>query len=238
MPIASIAHQYLVLRKDFVFPKGWVSGRLSLKMLTHISGIGSVKLLALSFYKIEPRNQGRVEVVPPILRKAVLHQTSAEGDYYLVYMLNRGYARAIEDWHQKNSSVKLECFWDAPDEEQVYQPHPNLRFHQIDDKLFLEKMAKCKALITTAGFESTCEATYLGKPVMMVPVKNHYEQWLNAHDAVRNGIGVMSQDFDVDSLMNQLEKAQIVESDKNWIQNGPELISDHLETVAAANRKP
>lgn len=231
MPIVSTAHQYMVLRKEFVFPKGWWSGRASLKMLTRISGIGSRKLLALSFYEVTSSHERNIEVVPPVLRQSVLDKTSKEGEFYLVYLLNQGYADAIESWHQKNRTVKLECFWDAPTSGNVYQPHPNLRFHQINDELFLEKMAECKALITTAGFESTCEAAFLGKPVMMVPVKNHYEQWLNANDAVRNGIGVMSKGFDIDKLMHQLKIARITAADQGWLKNGTEIIAKRLEAI-------
>ena len=43
-----------------------------------------------------------------------------------------------------------------------------LSFHQLDDVKFLRYMAGCKAYATTAGFESVCEAMYLGKPLLMV----------------------------------------------------------------------
>lgn len=49
-------------------------------------------------------------------------------------------------------------------------------------------MAGCRAYATTAGFESICEAMYLGKPVLMVPA--HIEQDCNAHDAMRAGAGL------------------------------------------------
>lgn len=49
-------------------------------------------------------------------------------------------------------------------------------------------MGGCKAYLTTAGFESVCEALYLGKPVLMVPV--HVEQECNAWDAQKVGAGV------------------------------------------------
>lgn len=55
-------------------------------------------------------------------------------------------------------------------------------------------MAGCKAFATTAGFESVCEALYLQKPVLMVPV--HIEQECNAFDATRAGAGIRSDRFD------------------------------------------
>ena len=59
-------------------------------------------------------------------------------------------------------------------------------------------MAGCKAYATTAGFESVCEALYMGKPCMMIPA--HVEQICNAVDAEREMVGVMSSDFNIDKL--------------------------------------
>lgn len=51
-------------------------------------------------------------------------------------------------------------------------------------------MSSCRAYATTAGFESVCEAMYLGKPLLMVPA--HIEQDCNAYDAARGGAGIIS----------------------------------------------
>ena len=53
---------------------------------------------------------------------------------------------------------------------------------------FLNQMAACKAYASTAGFESICEAMYLGKPILRVPA--HIEQDCNAFDAVNSGAGI------------------------------------------------
>ena len=54
--------------------------------------------------------------------------------------------------------------------------------------VFLNQMAACKAYASTAGFESICEAMYLGKPILRVPA--HIEQDCNAFDAVNSGAGI------------------------------------------------
>ena len=58
-------------------------------------------------------------------------------------------------------------------------------------------MAGCKAYASTAGFESICEAMYLGKPVLMVPA--HIEQDCNAYDAMKAGAGIIGDSFDLQS---------------------------------------
>lgn len=59
-------------------------------------------------------------------------------------------------------------------------------------------MAGCKAYASTAGFESVCEAMYLGKPILMVPA--HIEQDCNAYDA-KSGAGIISSDFNLQQLL-------------------------------------
>lgn len=60
-------------------------------------------------------------------------------------------------------------------------------------------MAGCKAYASTAGFESVCEAMYLGKPILMVPA--HIEQDCNAYDAEKSGAGIISSDFNLQQLL-------------------------------------
>ena len=65
-------------------------------------------------------------------------------------------------------------------------------------------MTGCLGYVSTAGFESICEAMYLGKPVMMVPVENQYEQACNALDAVKAGAGITNNKFIFDSFLDYL----------------------------------
>ena len=46
------------------------------------------------------------------------------------------------------------------------------------------ELIRCRGLIATSGFESVAEAAVLGKPVVVIPLKNQLEQELNARDAV------------------------------------------------------
>ncbi len=66
--------------------------------------------------------------------------------------------------------------------------------------------AKLLFIVTTAGFESVCEAAYLSKPAMMIPQPKHYEQACNAIDGQRAGIGVAADRFDLDQLLDYLPK--------------------------------
>jgi UDP:flavonoid glycosyltransferase YjiC (YdhE family) len=82
-------------------------------------------------------------------------------------------------------------------------------------------MASCKGLVCTAGFESVCEAMYLDKPVMMVPVKGHYEQYCNALDSSRIGAGIYAEEFDlarISGCVDQYKKEKNV-AYREWVDS-------------------
>lgn len=204
-PILSIAHQYMVMHPQFKMPKKPIGDRMGLRLLTYISQIGSAEKLALSFYEFPNIEKRGLRVVPPLLRENVLKARTSNGDFILVYVLNSGYADEIIQWQAAHKDVIVHCFWDRWEMENPYSPQENLYFHHLSGSQFIERMANCKAFVTTAGFESVCEAMYLGKPAAMVPVKGHYEQKLNSYDAVLAGAGVRNDDFEFDRLMNLLD---------------------------------
>ena len=81
-------------------------------------------------------------------------------------------------------------------------------------------MAGSKGLVSTAGFESVCEAMYLGKPVFLVPVEGHFEQYCNARDAHKAGAGIFDSGFNIDTFVRYVNTC---ETDplpfRNWMQH-------------------
>lgn len=204
IPVYGIAHQYLAVHSKFILPNGFLVSKNALLILTKITSIAHQYLFALSFYKLE--NEANILVVPPLLRDELYQQKKSQGEHILVYLLNKGYSQDVIKWHEENPTYKLEVFWDNFAVENGYSPREGLVFHHLDDELFLQKMASCYALLTTAGFESICEAMYLNKPVMMVPTKGHYEQFTNSFDALIPKLGVRANDFDIAQLMDSLQQ--------------------------------
>lgn len=199
VPQVCIGHQYLFLHKDFEFPEVNKLSLAFLKFFTVLTSLGAKERLALSFRYMEDDVRNRIRVLPPLLRKEVTLHEPEDGDYIHGYMLNYGLGEEVMSWHKKYPGVPLRFFWDKWDEEPVKKIDDTLSFYQLDDVEFLRQMAGCKAYASTAGFESVCEAMYLGKPIMMVPV--HIEQDCNAYDAHKSGAGIISDDFDLQQLL-------------------------------------
>jgi uncharacterized protein (TIGR00661 family) len=198
----TIGHQYLEAHPDFVFAPGRRLEKFLFRIHTRLTAIGAEERLALSFLPKE--NQAGLRVVPPLLRNEVKELKVTEGNFYLAYMVNPGYSEEVLSFAKLHPEVQIKAFWDKKGAQEVECPLPNLSFHKVNDQGFLEAMAACKGLLCTAGFESVCEAMYLGKPVMMVPVAGQYEQACNALDGEQSGAGKKADFFDF-SLLTTLE---------------------------------
>jgi uncharacterized protein (TIGR00661 family) len=202
----SISHHFLFQHPEFEFPKGHLLDRFLLHLLSNITSAKSDVKLALSFVPMKNIPEQRLYVVPPLLRNEVQKLQSEDLDFVLTYIVNDGYAEEIMAWHEKNTHIKVVCFWDRKESKNHFSPHKNLIFKPLNDGDFLEHLRTCSGYASTAGFESICEAMYLGKPVMMVPTANHFEQLCNSLDAEKAGAGVRNDDFDISMLTNNSHK--------------------------------
>ena len=219
-----IGHQYLIEHPEFKFADGQMVQKLLFFVNTKITSFGARKKLALSSIPLKDFKEKNLHVLPPLLRKKVKLLQPKAGDFYLTYMVNPGYGDEVLDFANKNQHIKIEAFWDKKGTPKVYTPLPNLTFHQVDDELFLQKMASCKGLLSTAGFESICEAMYLNKPVMVIPVIGQYEQACNAIETETSGAGIQGLNFDF-KLFDEILKTRNFDTSfsKPWTDEFPVL---------------
>lgn len=227
-PQICIGHQYLFLHKDFDLPHHGLSGTSMLNFYSRITSIGASRHLALSFRRMPDDPGHNIKVVPPLIRREVLETEPSPGNYIHGYMLNAGFASDVIRWHHQHPDVELRFFWDKWSEGPVKKYDDTLTFYTLDDREFLRQMAGCKAYASTAGFESICEAAYLGKPIMMVP--SHVEQECNAYDAARCGIGISSKEFDLSALLD-FAGNYVPDADfPGWVRSAEDIIIRELES--------
>ncbi|QJD78134.1 glycosyltransferase family protein [Spirosoma rhododendri] len=239
VPMVCVAHQYMAFHPNFQRPKGQWLYRLAFKLSTHITCFGAEEMLALSFDQQPDAPQQRVRIVPPLLRQEVTQLKPVSGDSLLAYVTQPGLRCEVEKAHQQHPAIPIDGFHaqaTGPD-----QPvDETLTYHAIDGKRFLEFMARSRAVVTTAGFESVCEAAYLGKPVLMIPQPNHYEQACNAIDGQRAGVGVASDKFDLDQLLDYLPNydASLSERFRAWHGRGYFLFLAALNRAITPRSRP
>ncbi len=238
IPMICIAHQYLLLHPGFTFPARRGISRILINANSRITSLFSAKKLALSFRYLPDVEACKIAVVPPLLRREIQQLHVVEGKFLLVYMTHHSLSEQVIAWHRHHPDIQLHCFWDNREASEEFKFDETLTFHQINSEKYLKFLAGCQALVTTAGFESVCEAMYLGKPVMMVPVPNHYEQECNAVDGVISGAGVMSKTFDLSVMLNYLPTHQDQSLKfRNWYKQGETMFLNEIAKFEKVNKQ-
>jgi len=224
----SVAHQYAFLHESYRFPQGYFLSRWLLKSYTRFTSFGADRILAISLYPMMSLPVQRICIIPPVIRPEVMQAYPSSGSYMLVYLVNPGYLKDIISWSEEHPEVEIHCFTDTS-RLHVRSGGPRLSgtgltVHGLDAQLFLQYLEGCRVLVSTAGFETVCEAVYLGKCCMVVPVEGHFEQYCNALDASMIGV-VSAQWFDLDKAWNLTSKqAEPNVQFSDWVNSCPDFM--------------
>ena len=75
-------------------------------------------------------------------------------------------------------------------------------------------MASSSGVLCGAGFETPAEALYLGKKILAIPMKNQYEQHLNAAALIDLGVPVIKSlkkkyEYDIELWLNSDKVVQV-----------------------------
>jgi uncharacterized protein (TIGR00661 family) len=227
VPCISVAHQFGWKQTGYI-SSGSFTQRTTEKLLTNISGYGSDKLFCISPTEKSSNETGLV-FIPPLIRKEIKNAISGNNNSITAYLLNAGYADEVINDHKKHPEQEVNCFIDEVPKHDY--ENKKLSFHLIDDKTFIEHLSSSSSFISTAGFESICEAMYLGKPVMMIPVGNHFEQHLNAIYFEKIGAGLKSDFFDLDKFLNFTLTFNPVNGFKEWVNKGSDIIINAINDL-------
>lgn len=233
-PVVSIAHQFMLEHPQYRHKAENSQSQWMMATMNRFCSLGSKKILALSLYDLPRRRYSRYRqnlvVVPPLLRPEIFELEATKGDYILGYMLNPAFIDEVLAWKRQHPQVKVHLFWDKANQPEVQEIVEGLWLHRINDRLFIEKMAASAGYITTAGFESVCEAFYLGKPVMMIPA--HIEQSINARDAAGAGVGIISDMFDIARLSEYIPQYKTDNQEfHEWVHSAQEIFLKELTNV-------
>jgi uncharacterized protein (TIGR00661 family) len=233
IPVIAVGHQFMLEHPEFLRVKGFTSQKLAMRRYVALTGVRSARL-ALSFYSTPDIPERRFFVSPPILRRQLFElKPDSVGRYLLVYLLNHGYAEEIVRWHEQHPEIPIHCFYDKPGAPMEEKYDDSLTFHKIHGERFLSLMASCRGVACTAGFESVSEAAYLGKPLLLVPVENHFEQYVNACDAEQTGIGLRDTSFQLSRLLNA-DNRQASLKFRQWVDQAEAIAMRAIEAVAGS----
>jgi uncharacterized protein (TIGR00661 family) len=232
VPVVAVGHQFMFHHPVYPWPDERALDRIGAKLYTHVVAMGAARKLGLSFWDADAlASDPRLRVVPPLLRPGLDARERRDEGFLLVYLLNAGYASDVRSWSEAHPDVPVHVFCEDPDR---FESTDSLTFHALSGARFLDHMARCCGLVCTAGFESVCEAMYLGKPALMVPVKGHFEQFCNARDAAQHGAGIRADHFDLDALLALSEHYTPPAAFRAWANQAPAHFVREIEDAAAA----
>lgn len=144
-------------------------------------------------------------IFTPVIRQEVRLLKPSKGEHFTVYLPSYEDSKII-----KVLSRIKNVEWE------VFSKHnkKNLRIDNvfirpIENKLFIESMAASAGVLCGAGFETPAEALFLKKKLMVIPMRNQFEQQCNA--AALKAIGV--------PVIKSLKKKH-VDTIQEWTMSG------------------
>lgn len=126
-------------------------------------------------------------IFTPVIRQQVREQEVADKGHYTVYLPSYDDNRLI-----KRLSAYKGIRWE------VFSKHNkkpvtsgSITIQPINSEKFTKSMATATGVLCGAGFETPAEALFLGKKLLVIPMKSQYEQHLNAAALKAMGVPVV-----------------------------------------------
>ena len=121
---------------------------------------------------------------PPIIKDEIINANPKNLKHITVYLPSFD-KECLEKAFKSVADVNFHWFLDT-----VKEVHTigNITYFPVGQKQFNHSLIHCEGIITGGGFETPAEALYLGKKVLSIPIKNHYEQECNAAALKKLGV--------------------------------------------------
>lgn len=239
VPCIAMSHQFAVLHKGAPRPDKYDPlAQIILRYYAPVkTGVG------FHFEKYEDN------IYTPVIRSEIRQATVTDQGHYTVYL------PAYDD---KKLIGFLSRFKDT--QWQVFSKHTNkiyqagnCHIQPVNATAFTKSFTNCKGILCGAGFETPAEALFMGKKVMVVPMKQQYEQHCNAAGAAAVGVPVIKSlkkkhVYRVDNWLKSEEKIQVTYADetdriidlilsmkllRTGTDKNPDSIKDYLKPVAS-----
>ncbi|RSC93882.1 glycosyltransferase family protein [Tenacibaculum singaporense] len=159
----------------------------------------------------------------PIIRKEIRYRNITNKGHYTVYLPSYSDEKIIKVL-SKIKDIKWQVFSKKTKEHQFFH---NITILPINDDAFIRSMASAKGIVCGAGFATPTETLYLRKKLLVIPMKNQYEQQCNAVTLKEMGV----------TVVKKLSKKQLPKIEK-WINSNkivkvhyPDVTEDMLDAI-------
>ena len=201
----ALSHQYSLLLSNV--PKPQKRAKFSNFILKHYAP----STLGYGFH-FESYNSA---IFLPIIKSEIKSVSPIKKNYFVVYLPafdDQKIIKALSKFYKTNWIV----FSKYCKEKYSFG---NICVRPISTKKFNKKLINCRGVLCGAGFETPAEVLYLKKKLLVIPMKNQYEQQCNAEALKKLGVPVL----------NGLEKKDLGVI-KSWIESKKIVKVDYSET--------
>lgn len=158
-------------------------------------------------------------IYTPVIRSEIREARPIAGDHYTVYL------PAYDDRKLVPLLAQIQhTRW------HIFSKHAKKPYHigklsvyPVDKEEFTASMLSCKGVFCGAGFETPAEALFLGKKLLVVPMKKQHEQFYNAAALKELGIPVLKN-----------VKSKRLEKISEWIAAGKPIEINYPNTTKQA----
>jgi len=191
-PVVALSHQSAVLNEKAPQPK--INDPLGKQILKNYAPARYV-------YGFHFKAYGQ-NIFTPVIRETVRKTKPTVENHYTVY---------LPSYHDNYLVPFLSGFKDihwhifSPFANRAYS-YEKLKVLPVSPEKFLQSMASATGVLCGAGFETPAEALFLKKKLLVVPMKNQYEQQCNAAALHQMGVTVIK-------TLNPKEKPAI----RHWL---------------------
>lgn len=209
VPCVALSHQSAVLHPAAPAPtRSDVVGRA---VLRHYAP--STAQYGFHFQRYAPG------ISTPVIRRQVRELQPRPEDHYTVYLPAFDEETLVQRLRYLSRSVRWEVFSKHSPQE---SEHGNVRVRPVSAAAFLDSLGRSAGVLCGAGFETPAEALYLGKKLLVIPMKQQYEQQCNAAALAQLGVPV------VKSLKDKHLPAL-----DHWLHHGRPVPVDYPDETAA-----
>lgn len=151
-------------------------------------------------------------IFTPVIRQQVRELRPTNEGHYTVYLPSYEEEILVERLQYLSRSIRWEVF---SKHSRVSAEYGNVRVWPVSGAAFLDSLARSTGVLCGAGFETPAEALYLGKKLLVMPMKQQYEQQCNAAALAKMGVPVIKnfKDKNLDKVDQWLHQDHVIPVD-------------------------
>jgi uncharacterized protein (TIGR00661 family) len=184
IPFVSFDHQHYLVVNDLSALPRWIRAQAALAApFVRALYDWQAGTIVSSFYA-PPLKTGFADVVQVgvLIRPELLRVRPERGRHLVVYLRRFAPPHLMSALERCGREVRVYGLGTRP-------AQGRMRFLAINERHFIEDLATCDAVVSTAGNQLVGEALHVRKPVLALPEPRNFEQSVNGHFLEHSGAG-------------------------------------------------